>query len=331
MNRGCIKSRLRYGKVLLHAFAECILVSLCFVCLCLPVLSEEPKPDVFRVGFSKRLFSNVSDVDARASIKAWAYTIAKERGLHMDPSAQLYETERELMKAAQEDAVDAISMLLREYQGFSKQIETDHLFITKKSGSFHETYILLVRKDSAFSSVETLKGQTLVFHDSMRTSLAQDWLDFLVLNEGSSSSAGEFFFGIETVPKVTAAVLPVFFSKKNCAVLCASDFSLMCELNPQIERDLEIIAKSPPLIPALMCFRKSFESEEKKELLLALSELHHNPAGEQILNLFKAEELTPVTPDVLEGTTLFLQQTDRMRSEQIKQKGGPVQRESVHE
>lgn len=269
----------------------------------------------FRVGFSTRLFTEVNDTDAKASIKAWAQTVARERGINMSPSAQLYDRTGEMVVAMKQGAVDAMSVTFDEYMAISDEVETSHWFVTQTAGSLYEEYVLLVRTDSGIADLRTLEGRSIVFHDAARTSLAMDWLDHLVISHGHNEAAEGFFETIRKVGKVSAAVLPVFFGKADAAVVADSTFKLMCELNPQLRRDLKTIARSPSLVPAIMCFRKDFESPEKERVMTALRELHQTPAGEQVLMIFQSQALVLVDERPLKETAAFIKETRRLRLE----------------
>jgi ABC-type phosphate/phosphonate transport system substrate-binding protein len=136
-----------------------------------------------------------------------------------------------------------------------------------------------------------------------------------VIQGGLGCGAEAFFGGIKRARKVSAAVLPVFFGQEVMAVVAESGFKTMSELNPQLRRKLRTIAKSPPLIPAILCFREDFSSEEKERLLQALRQLHTTAAGEQVLTIFQSEALVEVDEGALRKTLAFLQETSQLRGE----------------
>jgi phosphonate transport system substrate-binding protein len=267
----------------------------------------------FRVGFSRSLFTNVNEADARASIKVWAQTVARERQIAMDTTAHLYTGTTEMVEAMQQGAVDVISLTFPEYLELAAEVDISLWFATRSAGELFEKYILLVQEDAGFLHFEDLKGRTIVLHDSARTNLATDWLDHLVMRHGHDVKAKNFFDAIQRVAKVSSAVLPVFFGKADATVVAESDFKTMCELNPQLRAKLREIAGSPPLLPAIMCFRKDFESPEKQRIINALSELHTTAAGRQVLTLFQSEALVQVEEEALKGTEAFFLETRRMR------------------
>lgn len=274
---------------------------------------EEIPP--FKVGFSTKLFTTVNHADAKAAIKAWAQTVARERGVTMSPSAQLYERVEEMARAMKSGTVDAMSMTFAEYSIVSEQVKTSHWFVTETSGALFEEYIVLVHGDSEITELKALEGRTVLLHESARTSLAMDWLDQLAILTGGTGGAGDFFEEIQSVPKVSAAVLPVFFGNADAAVVAESTFKMMCELNPQLSRTLKTVARSPSLVPAIMCFREDFESPEKEKVITALRELHKTPAGEQVLTIFQSQALVLVDERPLMETAAFVKEVDRLRLE----------------
>jgi hypothetical protein len=88
---------------------------------------------------------------------------------------------------------------------------------------------------------------------------------------------------------------------------------MMSELNPQLRHKLKPITKSSPLVPAIMCFRKDFESPEKDKVMHALRELHTTPAGEQVLTIFQSQALVEVEEEALLTTAAFIEETRALR------------------
>jgi hypothetical protein len=62
----------------------------------------------------------------------------------------------------------------------------------------------------------------------------------------------------------------------------------MAELNPQIQKHLRTIAKSPELIPTLVCLKANYKSTVKYKITRGLLDLHKSIAGQQVLTIFKS-------------------------------------------
>ena len=279
------------------------------------VTTADESAQPFRVGFARNLFTDVNDTDARASVKAWGLSITKEYGIRIDPTAHLFENPAEMISAMQRGEVDALSLLFSEYEELAARVELGPWFVTQIAKEVFEHYILLVHEDAGIIDPSSLQGSLLLLHNNGRMCLAPDWMDRLAM-EHTFRNASVLFGEIRTVPKVTGAVLPVFFRKADACVVSESSFETVREMNPQLGLKLRVLAKSPPLLPAVMCFRKDFESPEKERLMQALRELHTTPAGKQVLTIFQAEALVEVTENVLKETMTFLAEIERMRERQ---------------
>lgn len=298
------------GATFRKVFSNWFLLSLCSI---LPWLSiSAPAQDDgqrFSIGFSRSLFTNVNENDAKASIKAWAQTVARERNIKADPTAYLFSNVEEMAEALKKGAADAMGVVFKEYVSISRVVETDHVFLTRMAGRVYEEYVLLAQDDSGIGSLDGLMKGHLIFHDSPRTSLAFQWLEWIVKKQNLEKNVTDHFGAIKHVEKLTDAVLPLFFGKADMCLVTQTGFSTMVELNPQIGRKLRVIAKSAPLVPALLCFRKDYASSQKEIILTALKELHRSSAGQQVLTIFQAEALVEVDSTMLEETRTFLSET----------------------
>nr|WP_320015248.1 PhnD/SsuA/transferrin family substrate-binding protein [uncultured Desulfobacter sp.] len=260
----------------------------------------------FRIGFSKSFFTNVNENDAKASIRAWAKAVADEYNIDADPSAQIFMNLQDIRRALINRQIDSIALRFEEYLDISENFETAHWFLTRMSGKLYEEYVLLALVNGKIKDYWDLKNNNLILHDSVRMSLAVYWLESMFKGRYASYTDLENNVNIKKVGNISKAVLSVFFGKADACIVTNSGFSTMKELNPQIGRKLHIIEKSPPLIPAMFCFRKNFDSPQKEKILTAFRELHTTIAGQQVLTIFQAEALVEVEKKDLTTTNDFI-------------------------
>ena len=268
---------------------------------------------LFRMGFSRKMFPDVNEQDAKAAIKGWADTLVQEYSIRMDPSAELFDQVGQMIEAIHLNQVDCLSVIFGEYLALAKKVELDHLFIARSAGQLFEQYLLLVPTDGGAKSLAELKGGTLIFHDTLRTSLALDWLDWLFLRQKTATIARHHFGSMTRTSKVSGAVLPLFFGKADATLVTESGFLMMCEMNPQVRKKMRVLAKSRPLIPAVMCFRKEFNSPEARPVIAALRDLDSTLAGEQVLTLFRSEGLQEMGREALQITAEFYREVEALR------------------
>ena len=171
-------------------------------------------------------------------------------------------------------------------------------FGAKGKGDGAAQYLLLARQDQEITSLADLRGKSLVSYASSRAEMARKWIDVL-LHENGLGPADRFFGALNSVTSPSAAVLPVFFGKTGAGVVDRASFEVMKEMNPQLGSRLRVLAVSPALVDGILCVHKQL-SEYRAELLQSLRELHQEPAGSQILLVFKSNRLKPMDPQLLD-------------------------------
>lgn len=244
----------------------------------------------FRVAFSSSMFTDVNENDAKAAVKVWSQTVARERGIEVDPDARIYKDMPSLSLALESEQVDAVGILTTEYETLSAKMKLTPIFVTRVGGRLDEEYLLLVHRESQIQSVGDLRGRSLLVYRNARACLASAWLDTLLVRNGFRPSV-EFFGRVSGHVNPSKVVLPVFFRQSDACLVTRGAFELLNELNPQTGRQLKVLASSPALVPAVFCFRGSYASPVKDRVVAALRELHSSPAGQQVLTIFRSERL----------------------------------------
>lgn len=291
-----------------HQFSVIILLLIPAVLLMCGTCTGEngERTNLFCFGFSTSLFANVNENDAKASIRAWTESVTREYAIDADPSAQIFTTPQDIQQALTNRQVDIIGLRFEEYLDISDSFDPKLFFLTLTSGKVYEEYVLLVAANGKTQNVKDLKGSNLMLYNSARTSLAIYWLKSVLKGEDTSYNGLATYLRITNVPKISKAVLSVFFGKADACIVTNTGFSTMIELNPQIGRKLRIITKSRPLIPTILSIRKTFNSPQKEKVLTALRQLHTSIAGQQVLTIFQAEALVEVEKTVLSNTKKFI-------------------------
>ena len=259
----------------------------------------------FRIGFSSSMFTDVNENDAKAAVKVWAQTIARERGIETDPDPSIITGLSALTAALKNKQVDMISLLAEEYCVLNADVPLAPLFVAYVNGKVEEEVVLLVRRDSGTERVEDLKGRRLITHSNPRASLAIPWLNSILLEKGLRPTA-EFLGLVSQNTKLSSVVLPVFFRQSDACLVTRSGFDTMSELNPQIGTALKVLATSPKVVPILLCFRADYAPAFKDKILAGLRDLHLSPAGQQVLTIFQSEKLEEMPSSGLQSTLDFL-------------------------
>lgn len=264
-----------------------------------------------KAGFTMDLFSDVNEDDAVASIKVWADTILVRRGIAMESAPEVYPDGESLKKEVLAGSVDLISMLAKELIQIEDSIPLDNFHFTAQNGKVTEEYILLVQADSGIEKLADLQGKNLAYVDNARMALGWLWLDSLMIEAEIPDS----FSSRTTHTKSSRAVMAAFFKKADVCLVSRKGYDTMVELNPQIGKRLRILKTSPEYIPAVLCMRKDYDAELKSEVLAALKELKKDIRGQQILTVFRADDIVPGTSEDLEPTRKLCERHAALRKQ----------------
>jgi ABC-type phosphate/phosphonate transport system substrate-binding protein len=272
----------------------------------LPAAASDAGTGRFRVSFSPGMFTEVNLSDARAAVRVWGQTIAKERGIDTDPDTSIFKDFEEMSRALQANLTDAVGMTVVEYEKLHRDTLLSPLFFTLVGGTPAEQYLLLVHSESGIDAIGKLQGRGLLLLSNVRSCVAAAWLGTLLVQKGLRPAA-DFFGSVTSATKPSQAALPVFFRKADACVLTRSAYATLCELNPQIEKKLKILESSTELVPAVFALRGDYDPPFKDQLLNALQNLHETPAGQQVLTVFLADRLEQRPASALQSAMDIIQ------------------------
>lgn len=113
--------------------------------------------------------------------------------------------------------------------------------------------LVLVSKKSGIKSLKQLKNKRVTFYADNR--LEQAYLETLLLRK-KMGTIQHFFSQILKVKNGQKALLDVFFGKTDVTVVPKNVFETAGELNPQLLKNLVVLAKSKPMITRAVMIRK---------------------------------------------------------------------------
>jgi phosphonate transport system substrate-binding protein len=255
---------------------------------------------------------HVRDVDAIAAFKTYATEFAKARNLRVKVEVTVFERIEDLRHAAVREQADILGLLTHEYLELEAILPYDLMYAPQKSGKATETYVLLVHADSGLHTIEQLEGTDLVVLTGTQMGMARTWLDTQLMESGQAEGAS-FFRNVRNERKPSQAVLPVFFRTADASLVTESAYQTIVEMNPQVGRDLRVLAFSPSVIPFVACFRSSFTGYNREETEKAYLEAHLDAQGQQILMLFRFDGVVPCTSEDLTTARRIMRTYERLK------------------
>jgi len=254
-----------------------------------------------KFNFAKSMFTGVNENDAQAAMKVYAQTIGDQNGLYVNSAPNLLDGTNGIAKAIAAHGAELFALTTTEFLSLEQLGLEGPLLMSSMRQRFTEEYVLLSRADGSLRRPEDLKGRSLIVCNDVRSCLAPLWLEVLCREHGLGPAAGALD-KITFSFKPMQVVMPVFFGKAEACLVTRNSWETMCELNPQLEKQLRIIARSPPLVPALTCFGPNVSEAMKQQVLRALELSATKPSYRQLMELFKCDRVGYQPPTVLDNT-----------------------------
>lgn len=269
-----------------------LLLAICAVSTAMPAQPPPLPPGTqpLRLGFSTHLFSGLNETDVQAALRTLTAIISREKNIPADPNPFITQTMGEAEEVLSTRSVDAFGMTMTEFWLLRKKASFDRFLFTISQESAQDSYLLLVRQNSANKSLKDLQGKKINIQAGVRTYLAFPWLD-LELHKLDLPDIHHFFGSIAEPIKSTKAALPVFFSQADACLITQRSYEILTEMNPQIGRELRTIAHSPAYVSVVIAFRSDLSAAMKETVIYECLRLHTNNYGQQGLMLIQTQQL----------------------------------------
>ncbi len=254
---------------------------------------KELVPVELRVAFTRPSFIGVNEADAMAAFRVFTLRMGEKRGYEITAVIRVFDSLEELRAEIERGTVRLLIIDSWDYLTLDPGPTMPAVFIAVEQGVVAEEYLLLARAGSGFEGLEDLKGKRVVVLESSQANTGRQWLETQLLELGVSRP--ETYFGsYEILSRTAHVVLPVYFGNADACLVDRSGYEVMAEMNPQVGEVLRVVSRSQPIVDTVACVRQGGWADEKQreDLLAALEEISSDPAGEQILRLFKFDGFT---------------------------------------
>jgi phosphonate transport system substrate-binding protein len=264
-----------------------------------------------RLGISESQMAEVNLNDARAAMQVWLVRGTEDLRIAIDRNGKMVYTSQEILEKVRKHELDAVAISILEYRQVADLLDASQIICTAGTEEL-EQYVILVRRNGPIHSLADLRGRQLRMLKSPKMCVAPAWL-LTLLDERHLGSPEQFLGAVTTDSKPSQVVLPVFFGKDDACLTLRRTFDTIGELNPQVVKDLSVLAASPGMVVGFFIFRKNFHNVNREKVIRALSELRANPAARQINMLFQFDALDVRGADCLIPALNILDAADAAR------------------
>jgi phosphonate transport system substrate-binding protein len=275
---------------------------LAITCAIFPVACADAEDNSrLRIGFTGSAFQDVTNTDIKAAVSVLIRKVAWQ---HFGKAeSRFYETLPEMATDLKNRKIEILATPVEEYMELKKELPIEPLLISSTEKGTEMELLLLVRKDSGVHSFHDLRRRTIAMpsRNPRCLDMYMAWLEIMLMEEGSKG-IDTYFSSVKETRTAAKAIMPVFFRQADACIVTRQVFDLTAEMNPQISRELTIIASKGKLSQGIIAVDRRLSEESKENLRQAFLTLHQTPEGQQLLMLFKVRKLVPIVPNYMKGT-----------------------------
>lgn len=264
------------------------------------LLGQSAKSSPVRIILSSSMFQNIKSEDVEATTKILAGELNKERNDEFDFKIITSNNQEELDNSTK-DNFDLLYISPIEYLKLKKKLSIEPGLVTQINNNYGDIYYLIANKGKNKNEIKELANCHIIVFSKTEDQVPSLWLD-KILRDNQLPIRTKFFKKISFDNKATNVVLPVFFNKVDAAIVTAASYELLCELNPQIKKDMSILKISKPFIRALFCLDgRNIDEDKKKYLIDYISRIHKGTYGKQLTELYMFDKLIPFKNEYLQN------------------------------
>ncbi len=259
-----------------------------------------------RYGITEGAIEGASPNDARAASLLWAQGIADAIGLYGSAEATILQSPQAAVARMNEGSMDLLAISMLEYLSVEDQLKCLPAMVWSKDGETTVEYVLVARTGT--QGIAGVAGKTLAIYAPNRPwALSELWLDVL-LSEAGPPGRVVAPASAKVVGKKGHAAMAVFFRQADYAVESRSAFETAIELNPQLGRDLTVVARSPQLLPGLVCLSEGMGPERRQQYVERAVRLHELARYRQAFMVLQVTQLTRLNPRDLDSARALVSQ-----------------------
>jgi len=272
-----------------------------------------------RVGFSSRVFPDVDQRDAQVAMELWTRELARGLGIKTTPVTTIFKKPGDLLEAVKRGDLTIVTLPAIEYLQIRDRAPMTPVIVASSNAGTARQYALIVRRGSGIRSISDLRGKTLLIPSATKYEASHIWLHVLLMREGKEDGT-IFFRKVSESSAASKSIMKVFFNQADAAIVSRGALETSKVLNPQIEKNLVIIAESKPLHGDITCVPTMVSEKLQRSITSSALQLHETTIGKQILTLFQIEKAIPYKASYLEGLIALLEEQAKLKSRPAKRR-----------
>jgi hypothetical protein len=281
----------------------------------------EKEVKFLRMAVSAETLSGANINDARAAYKVWINEISRSSGqTPVEIVPDVFIPSENLIRDVRQGTIQCYGITAIELRKVVDWTDPDFIVIQDYLSDGLE-YVLLVHANGPFKKLADLHSAQIVSLLQRDMVLLPAWLD-TVLAANNLPAAEHFFTSISFHEKVNQVLLPVFFRHADGACVGRQSWEAAVELNPQLGRDLRLLAVSPKIIPNAIFFHRDCDAEGRRLLIDLILHISSTAAGKQIAALYQSSGFVVRPISAMKNSLDMVREFARLPAQQLRSRKG---------
>lgn len=241
--------------------------------------------------------------DAKIALKSWIQDIASDVDGKVD--VEFYDKPETILNLLKKDKLD---MVVFDLPFFFKNKEfilnnCDNFWSSSLGEEKFSQYYLVAKKSLKAKSFKDIKNKTIsIKRNDDRLFIWLEKNSLLQYKKTSKKILKEISFN----KKESTSLLNVFFNKSDFAIVNKKTWEIVTELNPAINKNLEIVKKSKKIhLPFIGFFKKGVNKESIVSFFDMTRDLKNLKNGEHIIELLKFKSIFRLNNTSLKDLTKY--------------------------
>jgi len=215
--------------------------------------------------------------------------------------------------------LDIISLVAYSYLYNKEKIDEntiDYWQLGKSKNKSLEKMYLIVNKNSNINNILDLKNKKIAIDKENK--FGKFFFEKIYL-ENSKKNIDDIMSKINYNNK-NSLLLQVYFNKYDAAVITSNEYDIMLELNPAINKKINILETSPEIFPNLLIFfNKKNTSDNMKVFKKSISSFFINEDNHELFDILKVKEISRIEKSDLDKLYDYYQGYRKLKSKYKKE------------
>jgi phosphonate transport system substrate-binding protein len=268
------------------------------------------RPDLI-FAYSRTAFIDVAVKDAAAALQIYADEISRQLGY--SNGIVIYDHLETVISEVRNGNFDMVALPSSlEYLLIQDKVGLELALGGLKGGKMSQKYLLLTHQNRGYTKLGDLKHKKLTIPKG--DSVAELFLNTTLLRQ-KQGEMRDFFSPVEEKAKSSQALLSVFFGQADACIATEVSFQTMVEMNPQVGKNLKVMASSPELVTQVSVYRKSLREDIKQNIRGLARSFKQSERGRQMFLLFKIDDLAPLNDSDLTSLKELASEYERLKGQ----------------